>query len=350
MNSASLGDKALANSDFPSAIQYFTQALVELPRAPSYYIKRSTAFSRLKPADGGPNYSAALHDAEIAVTLARERGKRELILSAQMRRGVALYQLERYGDAAFVFGTIQEKTATGDEGEDKSEKVKNAMAGSAKNGYQQELPIWTLKVKSKLNKLAEGDEKAAVTVAEYPSGIQSPGEKELKKQLEAFKSGKTGEAGAQASEKHQGSIDAGGSSSTVQGPESKPAAPSAPAAPSVDKVRHEWYQSNESVVVTLYVKGVPKDKASVQLNSDSVCFQYFQRQNALPATDRSRLPSDSLFPQVLNMILLLIHCLPLSMHPHPRSPSCPPRSNSPCANNSRDKNGMLWKQCLRTSS
>ncbi|PLB43128.1 SGT1 and CS domain protein [Aspergillus steynii IBT 23096] len=272
MNSASLGDKALANSDFPSAIQYFTQALIELPRAPPYYIKRSTAFSRLKPADGGPNYSAALHDAEIAVTLARERGKRELILAAQMRRGVALYQLERYGDAAFVFGTIQEKTAAGNEDEDKSEKVKNAMAGSAKNGYQ-ELPIWTLKVKGKLNKLAEGDDNAAVTVAEYPTGIQSPSEKELKKQLEAFKSGKAGATGVQEPEKHQSSTDTGASSST-QGSESKPVAPSAAAAPSVDKVRHEWYQSNECVVVTLYVKGVPKDKASVQFTSDSAAIGF----------------------------------------------------------------------------
>ncbi|KAI9041691.1 co-chaperone SGT1 [Aspergillus affinis] len=267
MNSASLGDKALANSDFPSAIRYFTQALIELPRAPPYYIKRSTAFGRLKPADGGPNFPAALHDAEVAVTLARERGKRELIMAAQMRRGVALYQLGRYGDAAFVFGSIQEKTGAGDEGEDKSEKVKNAMAGSAKNGYQQELPIWTLKVKSQLNKLAEGDEKAAVTVAEYPTGIKSPSEKELKQQLEAFKSGKTGDNSILALEKHQSSIDEGAASSAL---ESKPVPSSVPAAASVEKVRHEWYQSNESVVVTLYVKGVPKDKASVQLASDSV--------------------------------------------------------------------------------
>ncbi|KAH8430405.1 co-chaperone SGT1 [Aspergillus melleus] len=267
MNSASLGDKALANSDFPDAIRYFTQALIELPRAPPYYIKRSTAFSRLKPADGGPNYSAALHDAEIALTLALERGKHELIMAAQMRRGVALYQLGRYGDAAFVFGTIQAKTAAEDESGDKSEKVKNAMAGAAKNKYQQELPIWTLKVKSQLNKLAEGDEKAAVTVVEYPTGIQSPSEKELKKQLEAFKSGKAGDNGVLAPEKHQGSTDAGAASSAS---ESKPVSSNAPAAPSVEKVRHEWYQSNESVVVTLYVKGVPKDKTSIQLASDSV--------------------------------------------------------------------------------
>ncbi|KAA8647571.1 hypothetical protein EYZ11_007850 [Aspergillus tanneri] len=276
MNAASLGDKALASSDFPKAILHYTQALIELPRAPPYYIKRSTAFSRLKPTDGGPNHQAALHDAEIALSLARERGKRELILSAQMRRGVTLYQLEKYGDAAFVFGIIQEKAVADVGYEDKSEKVKNAMAAtgsSSKNGYQQELPIWTLKVKGKLNKLAEGDEKAAVTVTEFPTGIHAPSEKELKKQLESFKSGKIEDSDAGASNKDDDNTrpqnPANAVISTAESSESQHNVPSTPAAPSADKVRHEWYQSHNSVVVTLYVKGVPKDKASVQITSDS---------------------------------------------------------------------------------
>ncbi|KAL4894612.1 hypothetical protein BDV59DRAFT_175796 [Aspergillus ambiguus] len=276
MNSASLGDKALSGSDYPGAIKYFTQALVELPRAPSYYVKRSTAYSRLKPADGGPNSTAALHDAEIALTLARERGKRELILSAQLRRGVALYQLQQYGDSAFVFGTIEDKIGkdkdTGAGSEDKSEKVKDAMAASrtSKNGFQQELPIWSLKVKSMLKKLPEGDEKAAVTVSEYPSGVRVPTEADIKKQLEELKSGKTeelsGAAGkkpAVASEDQRAKPDAAVTST-----------PTAPPAPVVVKVRHEWYQSNDSVVVTLYVKGVAKDKVDMDLKSDSVSLQF----------------------------------------------------------------------------
>ncbi|KAG2415791.1 hypothetical protein HFD88_006983 [Aspergillus terreus] len=275
MDSASQGDKALSSSDYPSAIKYFTQALVEHPRAPSYYIKRSTAYSRLKPADGGPNPTAALRDAEIALTLARERGKRELILSAQLRRGVALYQLQQYGDASFVFATIQEKVAkeAGAAPEDKSEKVKDAMSASrtSKNGFQQELPIWELKVKSMLKKLPEGDEKAAVTVAEYPTGVRVPTEAEIKKQLEGLKSGKIADAESSAEEKLKGSS-AGQTGKTESAPVASAAASASP--PAVEKVRHEWYQSNDSVVVTLYVKGVAKDKVDVDLKSDSVSLQF----------------------------------------------------------------------------
>ncbi|KAF7586750.1 hypothetical protein BBP40_008370 [Aspergillus hancockii] len=280
MDSASQGDKALASSDFPAAIRYFTQALVELPRAPTYYIKRSTAYSRVKPADGGPLSHAALRDAEIALALARERGKRELILAAQMRRGVALYQLEKYGDSAFVFGIIQEKTGAGAENTDKSEKMKNAMGvaggggSAAKKGYEQELPIWNLKVKSKINKLADGDVKASVTVAEYPSGVHYPTEKELKKYLSDLKSGNIGGQGGVAA----GDKQATGDDSTSKTSDGKDGAvgstPSTTPAPLSDKVRHEWYQSSESVVVTLYIKGVPKDKVDTELNDESVSLQF----------------------------------------------------------------------------
>jgi hypothetical protein len=279
MDSASQGNKALASSDFLGAIRYFTQALVELPRAPTYYIKRSTAYSRVKPADGGPHSQAALRDAEIALTLARERGKRELILAAQMRRGVALYQLEKYGDAAFVFGTIQGKTGAGQENADKSEKMRNAMgmaggAGSAaKKGYEQELPIWNLKVKSKLNRLAEGDEKAAVTVLEYPSGVHVPTEEGLKKYLSDLRSGIIGGNGVQGEVAASDKKVTGEDSTSKTGDSKNGAAgntlSATPAAP-IDKVRHEWYQSNETVVVTLYIKGVPKDKVDVELKDGSV--------------------------------------------------------------------------------
>ena len=109
MDAAAQGDKAIANSNWPDAIKYYTRALVEVPRAPSYYVKRSTAYSRLKPAEGGPNCKAALGDAETALILARERGKRELILDAQMRRAVALYQLGMYGDAGYIFDIVKKR-------------------------------------------------------------------------------------------------------------------------------------------------------------------------------------------------------------------------------------------------
>ncbi|KAE8351757.1 hypothetical protein BDV28DRAFT_13815 [Aspergillus coremiiformis] len=280
MDSATQGDKALASSDFPGAICHYTQALVELPRAPPYYLKRSTAYSRLKPADGGPCSQTALRDAEIALTLAQERGKRELILAAQMRRGVALYQLERYGDAAFVFEIVQKKTGTVAEKGGMSERMKDAMGmtggaqSTSKHGYEQELPIWMLKVKSQLKRLPDGDEKAAITVAEFPRGVHIPSETELKQQLDALKSGKIGDNGVQEQDAAGDKTITGEVSTSKTADSTNDAARSAPSTTPSDKVRHEWYQSNDSVVVTLYVKGVPKDKVDVELHDESTSLRF----------------------------------------------------------------------------
>ena len=133
------------------------------------------------------------------------------------------------------------------------------------------------KVKGRLNKLAEGDEKAAVSVAEYPSGIRIPTEKDLKEQLAALKAGKTGTEGAAQSQSVDQKPQAGTDKTENQGKPKVASAPPAttPSAPVSDKVRHEWYQSHDSVVATLYVKGIPKDRVDIELKDDSVC--YFSR-------------------------------------------------------------------------
>lgn len=269
MNSASEGDKALADSNAPLAVQHYTRALTELPRAPAYYIQRSTAYSRLKPADGGPNSTAALQDAEVALKIAQDRGKRELILAAQMRRGISLFQLERFGDAQYIFGLIEQKTAGEKPIQDKSEGVQAAMSGSGnkKNGYSAELPIWMMKVRRRLSELAEGDGRATVTIPEYPSDVHIPTEKELKAQWEALRSGNL--AAADKTPAKAAVSPTPTASSIGQGKEeAKGDTPSASVAP--QKVRHEWYQSQDSVVVTLYAKGVAKESVQTELKADSV--------------------------------------------------------------------------------
>lgn len=279
MDSARQGDKALADSDCRNAIYHFTQALVEHPRSPVYYIKRSTAYSRIKSADGGPDLLAALRDAEIALSLARDRGKRELILSAQMRRGVALYQLERYGDAAFLFDTIKGRVDAATK-KDNENDVRDAIAAGSlssvhKNGFEQEIPIWTMKAQGKLKNLPEGDEKAAVTVVEYPTDTKIPPEGEIRLQLEALKSGNDAsevqqvQDGSKANAPIETDITAMKTPQNGNGTASVASATPSTAPPG--RVRHEWYQSHDSVVVTLYAKGVPKDKLEADLQNDSVC-------------------------------------------------------------------------------
>ncbi|KAJ6070317.1 hypothetical protein N7467_011636 [Penicillium canescens] len=277
MNAAAQGDKALSSSNLPLAIQHFTQALTELPRAPAYYISRSTAYTRLKPADGGPNPQAALRDAEIGLTLARERGKRELMLSAQMRRAISLYQLGRYGDAAFVLGIVDEKAGASSVPEDKSAGIQAAMSGQKKGIFGSELPVWLAKVRRTIRGLPEGDEKLVVSVVEIPTDVRIPTEAELKAELEAIKSGKgvgaveTAQEDVSKAAAVSASSDAAGSSATRAQSANGGAAASG-AAP--EKVRHEWYQSQDSVVVTLYIKGIPKDSVTTDLKEDSVSLQF----------------------------------------------------------------------------
>ncbi|KAL4886340.1 hypothetical protein BJY04DRAFT_178924 [Aspergillus karnatakaensis] len=274
MNAASQGDAALAKSDYVTALQHYTRALIELPRAPPYYIKRSTAYIRLKPADGGPNAQAALHDAEVALAFARERAKRDLIQAAQLRRAVALYTMERYGDAGFLFGLLEGKVLDQKEGGDAADKVKDVMSGAKTGpakGLAQELQIWLMKVRAKLRALEEGDERAKVTVGEAPEGVKAPSEKELKRQLEALKAGKVVEDGKSVVSTPAGEEKAKEAAAKVA-KESKPT--TAAPAQTPDKIRHEWYQSNDSVVVTLYAKGVSKDSVDAELKNDSVSVQF----------------------------------------------------------------------------
>ncbi|KAJ5381546.1 uncharacterized protein N7496_003974 [Penicillium cataractarum] len=276
MNAAAEGEKALAASNAPLAIQHYTRALIELPRAPSYYLQRAIARSRVKPADGGPNSREALQDAEIALSLARERGKRELILSAQMRRGVALFQLERYGDAKFLFELIESKNSGEKEVQNKAEGVKAAMAdgGGKKNGYGAELPIWMAKVRRKLGEVAEGDEKATVSVIEFPTDTRVPTEKQLKAEWESLKSGKAVDGGDKTvQEKNQKDPSSSGVSSDPTKSEDKETTEASPVV-APQKVRHEWYQSNASVVVTLYAKGIPKESVETELKDESVSLQF----------------------------------------------------------------------------
>jgi suppressor of G2 allele of SKP1 len=278
MNAAADGDKASAESNYPLAIQHYTRALSELPRAPAYYISRSTAYSRIKPADGGPNYTAALKDAETALQLARERGNREMMLSAQMRRAVTLFQLERFGDAAFLFDIVAKKSKSETEPPNKSDQVQAAMGGSSgasagsKNNYSTQLPIWTAKIQRKLAEFEKDDPKLAVTVVEVPDESHVPTAEEMKAEWNALKAGNAQKAASQ-----RPAVSVPDSSFAPPKQDAKTSAPatstptaSVPAASGPAKVRHEWYQSQDSVVVTLYVKGIAKDSVAIDLKQTSV--------------------------------------------------------------------------------
>jgi len=214
MDQAKLGAEALSAANYPEAIKQYTAALAVSPTSPDYLIKRSTAYQRSTPAD----YASALADANKAVINAQKRGKRELILQGQLRRAVALFGLERYPDSRFCLDIVKRM--------DPKEKT---------------LPIWESKVATKM---AAMDGENAVTIKEIPDEEETPVTTQTKK------------------------VESTSTSATT------PAQPTAAAQTPADKIRHDWYQNNNKVYFTLLAKGVPKDKAIIDIQPRSLTISF----------------------------------------------------------------------------
>ena len=225
MDEAARGASALSTGDFPLAITHYTKAIGSNPQAVDYYIKRSTAYTRISPTDP----TSALKDSEIAVLLAVKRGKRELLAQSQLRRGIALFGLERWADAQECFSWVSKL----------DEKEKS-------------LKIWGIKVEAKLKGLDENDDRRKATVKEIPD-VEIPKEMEVKKIESTVAKTK---------------------SSIATTPEVKEIAKLEGVRTPADKIRHEWYQTTENVVVTLFAKGIPKDKATIEILQKSLSISF----------------------------------------------------------------------------
>ena len=253
MEQASRGASALSSGDFASAIAHYTEALTTNATAVDYYIKRSTAYTRMSPAD----HQASLKDAETAVQLAVKRAKRELIAQSQLRRAVALFGLERFADA------------------------KQCLEWSKKyNEKEKTLPIWAMKIDSKLKGLEEGDPRAAVTVKETPD-VDVPTAPPVTSSIKPVERQEEQTAVVSIKEALQ-------DLSTTP----KPQGAQTPAS----KIRHEWYQTSENVIVTLYCKGIPKDKATVEIKDNS-----FEVSFPLPTGSDYNFSLDPLFSNIDRM-------------------------------------------------
>lgn len=211
MDEAARGASALAAADFPLAITHYTKAIAINSQAVDYYIKRSIAYTRLSPAEP----ASALKDTEVAVLLANKRGKRELIAQSQLRRGIALFALERWADANQCFDW-----ASKNDEKDKS------------------LQIWGTKVQGKLKGLGDDDERRKPTVKEIPD-IDLP--KVAKPAPPPVAEAKSTILGVQTPASH---------------------------------IRHEWYQTSDKIVVSLFAKGIPKETAMIDIHEDSVSISF----------------------------------------------------------------------------
>ncbi|RMZ79769.1 hypothetical protein DV738_g3247, partial [Chaetothyriales sp. CBS 135597] len=230
MDFAKAGADALAAGDPATAVTQYTKALLVHPASPDYLTQRATAFARLRPA----RYDLALRDAELAVLCGRKRSSRKHIQAAQLRRVVGLYHNGRYAEAKYVLGTMQKWLPKEAEGE---EKLKSAMGGGDQKASM-EVNIWLTKVNKRL---AENPQPEFSSKDEYPEGT----DKDV--------------ADATLLKLYKTQMKADGTFDFDWQP-----------------VRHEWYQNNQSVILTLYAKGVPKDKAQIEIQDDSVSISFPQ--------------------------------------------------------------------------
>ncbi|TLD18788.1 sgt1 and cs domain containing protein [Venturia nashicola] len=194
--------------------QKFDEAIKEFSTAISNF-PRSVDYHLKRSAaysrSSPPQYDAALKDANHAIRLAVDRAKRELISQAQLRRAILLFNMGQYADAEFVLGLVKKL----------DEKNKT-------------LPIWQSKIDTKLKAVPEGDEKRKITVKEIPD------EEEKEKE-------------------------------TAPAPVS---ATKAPIQTPPSQIKHEFYQNRENVTFTLLAKGVPQDKAEIEIEDNSISISF----------------------------------------------------------------------------
>jgi suppressor of G2 allele of SKP1 len=223
---ATLGQAALAKSDYPLAIQHLTRALSSQSNpSPLWLIQRSTAYQRTG------QHALALADANNAVLAAHARGKRELIATGHFRRAVALHGLGRFGDARMCLIWCQKF----------NEKEKGVT-------------IWMAKVKGDYeNAGGEEAECNRVEVKEMPDRVE-----EVKQKVEEKEDKKSAEVKK-------------GKEMIVEKVEEKTNAPATTVQTPKEKIRNEWYQSNTTVTIEIFAKGIPKD-AEINIEEGSVSF------------------------------------------------------------------------------
>ncbi|KAI9892246.1 MAG: hypothetical protein M1814_001705 [Vezdaea aestivalis] len=238
---AAAGAAAVQASDFSKAITEYTAAIKELPNASPYYTARSTAYLRQTP----PDLDSALHDAEYAITLAYKRGSKELIATAQMRRGIALFRSGRIAEASKVFEFVRVKGGgwiQGSSGQNEGSDASTTDYGRAGIKGVSGLEAWEIRCQNALKGKEEEAEK--VEVQEIPK-VQAP--------------------------------NIGGTAKSTAAPVSiaSPVTKTATDAPKQSQtlahnIRHDWYQSVTEVNISIYAKGIPPDATTVNFTPTSL--------------------------------------------------------------------------------
>jgi hypothetical protein len=291
--------EAFNTGNYALAVTLYTALLSQYPSTLDYYIKRSTAHQRIS------DYASALSDAEIAIVLAHKRGRKDVLAMAQLRRGIALYMLKRYGDAMVCFDAVRKL-----------------------NDKERGLDIWVGKCEKGLRELPEDDARRSGNVKEIPD-------------VEVPKAGSF-TASAKGKENVKPNDDEKKEQSS---PPAKAVAMAAVQTPA-SKIRHEWYQTTQDVVFTLLAKGVPKDKASIDIQEQDVSPPIHLREVSHTPTVSDNYVSflsPSPLPLVRPTTSSSTPCMVLSTRLHPPPTFILPKSKLPLRRPPQVRTGRLLK-------
>lgn len=282
------GLEAVNNKQYEAAIPLLNMALTS-SSSPAWLLARGQAHTQLK------NYDAALRDVNEAYHVAAERGSgtsRKQMIQAQYRRAVVYYKLGRYADsdccAKWSMLLAEGRPAHEDDGVEKqidgngaytvtyedgvadragqpgqgdADFKQSMLAGAAgggaggvttaKTGFEEDWKrayTWRSQALMALKNLPEDHEGRKVTVTKIPSRPQKEAAKKPEPEPEAD------------------------SDEDVAEPR-KPAGPAPGSVPDEKlKLRVDFYQSNQNVTVTLFVKGAKKEDLDVKLSATQVSY------------------------------------------------------------------------------
>lgn len=272
---AQKGIDALAKGDYATAITNLDKAL-ESSNSPAWLLARSKAHLKAK------NLDAALHDAELAYHVAAERGSgtsRSHMIQAQYRRAVIYYQLGRFADSdcCAKWSTLlaEGRPAREDDGVDK----KVDSDGNYTVTYEEYLADNDNQPKPKTS---DGNPLASAEKGPYATDwnmafswrSQALGRlRNLPKDHAGWKVNVT-KIPPKPQPKKAKSPEPADSTSEDEVQEQQPPQKEAPAPGSVPdekmKLRVDFYQNNQAVTVSLFVKDVKKDDLKVQFGKQQV--------------------------------------------------------------------------------
>ncbi len=277
------GVEAVQNKDYAAAVPLLDKALNE-SKSPAWLLARAQAHQQLK------NYDQALHDVELAYNVAAERGSgnsRKQMIESQYRRSVLYHRLGRYADAdccakwamllaegrpareddgvekkvdgngnytvSYEEGIADVQGQPGQSEDSKMSLISGVMGGgdpanTFKTGFEKDWKrayVWRCQVLGIMKNLPEDHPGRKVNVSKIPAKPEAQPAKKI-------------------------------AAAPQVAADAKPATPSAPApAPgSVSdeqmKSRIDFYQSGQTVNVSLFVKDCKKEDLSVKFSASQV--------------------------------------------------------------------------------